>query len=561
MLRKLSINNYALIDRLETGFGPGLTVITGETGSGKSIMLGALSLLLGGRADTKAIRRSDRKSVIEAVFDSPDPHLKGIVEKAGPEWNDEELIVRRELSPSGRSRAFVNDSPVTLLVLQELMPRLIDIHSQHQNLQLSDPRHQLRIIDAMAENSDLRDEYKSLFHKYVKLRQQIETLRSEMAKNRENREFMLFQLQQLDKLKPLRGELEEIERQFDLFSDAGEIKEQLASASALIGGSERSAVAQIAEARAAIGRIDLSLFENDTEAPGIQQRLESLYVELKDIAATVEDFASGIEDDPVRLAKISKRMDDLYEAQKRFNVADNDALVSLHEELKRNLGQDGGSDEILKGLEAELRDIAGELKTKAARLSATRVKAAEEFSEMLTATAMPLGLPNLKFSAMVSKGKLHSDGMDSVAFLCRFNKNQDLMPLEKAASGGEMSRLMLSLKETLSTRLKQPTVIFDEIDTGVSGEIADRMGRMMHSMGESTQVMAITHLPQVASKGDSHFKVFKTDNEDSTVTRLTRLSPPEREHEIAKMLSGDRIDDAALENARSLLATATNPNN
>lgn len=558
MLRRLTISNYALIDRLETEFNEGLTVITGETGSGKSIMLGALSLLLGGRADTKVIRHNDRKSVIEAVFSKPDPELRSIVETAGSEWDTDELIVRRELSPNGRSRAFINDSPVTLQALQELMPRLIDIHSQHQTLQLADPRHQLRIIDAMAGNSQLLANYKSLFNRYVRLRQRIETLRSEIARNRENREFMAFQLQQLDKLKPRRGELEEIERQFDIFSDSGEIKEQLSLASGLMAGNERSATALLTEARAALGKVDFSLFETTTDSPGIQQRLESLYVELKDISETVEDFASGIDDDPMLLNKISARMDSLYEAQKRFGVDSNDELVALHESLRLKLVQTDDPDSSLAGLEEELKELARSLKEQAVELNESRVKAAEEFSDMLTATAMPLGLPNIKFSAMVSKGKLHSDGMDSVAFLCRFNKNQELMPLEKAASGGEMSRLMLSLKEILSTRLRQPTVVFDEIDTGVSGEIADRMGRMMHSMGASAQVIAITHLPQVASKGDSHFKVYKADNEDSTVTRLKCLDREERVEELAKMLSGDRIDDAALENAKSLLSAGKN---
>lgn len=555
MLRKLTISNYALIDHLETEFGPGLSVITGETGAGKSIMLGAISLLLGGRADTRSIRRSDARTIVEAVFSDPPEELRRLLEESGLEWNDEELIVRRELSPSGRSRAFINDSPVNLQTLQAVSPSLIDIHSQHHNLLLADSRHQLAIVDAVAGNASIREEYGQLFSRYVRLRQQVEASKREFDRTRENREFLLFQLDQLNRLKPLRGELAEVERRFELFSDAGEIKSQLTQAAGLMGGYERGALSLLSEARDALGRIDLSLFEREGgDGPGVQQRLENLYIELKDLSETLAGFASEVEDDPVALARVADRMDRLYEAQKRFKVSSHDELVDFHEELRRKVGPADDDTSRLAESEAELRRLARQLKEKASELSLTRVKAASEFSEQLTATAIPLGLPNLKFSAMVSKGKLHSGGMDSVSFLCRFNKNQDLLPLEKAASGGEMSRLMLSMKDILSTRLKQPTVIFDEIDTGVSGEIADRMGRMMRSMGEGTQVIAITHLPQVASKGERHYRVYKTDVDDSTLTRVTLLSDDERRMELAKMLSGDRVDDAALRNAASLLS-------
>lgn len=561
MLRQLNISNYALIDSVETEFGPGFSVITGETGAGKSIMLGALSLLLGGRADSGAVRSKERKTVIEAIFSDPPVSLAGTVAEAGCEWNAGELIVRREISPNGRSRSFVNDSPVTLQTLARITPSLIDIHSQHHNLLLLDHSHQLGIIDAMAGNARLLADYKESFARYVRLRQQLEHLRRDQARNRENREFMLFQLEQLDKLKPRKGELAELEREFELFSDAGEIKERLAEAAGMTGGFERSAAAMLGEARASLGRVDLSLFEGD-ETPGIRQRLESVYIEVKDISETLAGFASRIEDDPARLSKISERMDRIYEALKRFKVADDDALADFHTRLRKDVAGIDGDNSDISRIEEELHRLAPELKEKALALSESRIKAADEFSELLTGKAMPLGLPNLKFSAMVSKGKLTADGMDSVSFLCRFNKNQELMPLEKAASGGEMARLMLCLKEIMSARLRQPTVIFDEIDTGVSGEIADRMGRMMRSMGAGAQVIAITHLPQVASKGLRHYRVFKTDDETATRTEIRMLDEAGRETELAKMLSGDRIDTAAMENARSLLASAaaTNPN-
>lgn len=553
MLEKLTIKNYALIDSVEIEFHEGLSIITGETGSGKSIMLGALSLLTGGRADSRVIRQGEKKAVIEATFNNPAPELMPIVENAGADWSSEVLIVRRELGNNGRSRAFVNDSPVTLQTLQMLMPSLIDIHSQHHNLQLIDPRRQLAIVDTIAGNSDILAQYRAIFGEYARLRQQIEQRRRERERNRENREFMLFQLEQLEKLKPKRGELEALERDYDIYSDATEIRESLAKAAGSMGCNENSAVSLLADARSELGKVDLSLFEDSEEQPGLMQRIESLYVELKDVADTLEGFATSIDCDPAKLTRISARMDKLYEAQKRFKVESNDELVEFHERLKKSIGGPDGSDTELEDMEARLRDLAKSLKSKATELSASRQAAAEEFSEMLTATAIPLGLPNLKFSVVISKGKLHSDGMDRVEFLCRFNKNQELMALEKVASGGELSRLMLSLKEILSSKLRQPTVVFDEIDTGVSGEIADRMGRMMREMGKSTQVIAITHLPQVASKGATHYKVYKEDTSDSTVTRVEQLDKQRREAELAKMLSGDKVDVAALENAKSLL--------
>ncbi len=552
MLKKLIINNYALIDRLELDFDAGLSVITGETGAGKSIMLGAISLLLGARADTKALRKPDEKIIVEAVFSKPGQELESIIEKFDLEWDEQELIIRREISSSGRSRAFINDSPVTLQALQELAPLLIDIHSQHQTLHLLNSRHQLAIIDVMANNNNLVEEYRKMFDHYIRLRRKYEEARREIERNRENSEFIRFQLEQLDKLNPKPGELEEVERRFELLSDAGEIKEQLSLASGLTGGYDTSALSLLTDVKAALGHIDFTLVENEKEI-SLPQRLESLYIELKDIYETLEGYASEVEDDPIKLAKTADRMERLYDAQKRFKVNSHEELIAFHACLKKSSVENSNPDESLASMDEALRSLARSLKEKAIILNERRIKAAKEFSELLTVTAQPLGLPNLKFSAMVSKGKLHSDGMDQVSFLCRFNKNQELMPLEKAASGGEMSRLMLSLKAILSSRLRQPTVIFDEIDTGVSGEIADRMGRMMRKMAKDTQVIAITHLPQVASKGINHYRVYKTDVDDSTISHVERLSDEERQMEIAKMLSGDKVDEAARINAASLL--------
>ena len=555
MLKTLSISNYALIDKAEIDFGPGLSIITGETGAGKSIMLGALSLLLGSRADSRIVARGQKKAVVEATFTSPPQRLRKAVEGAGAEWDADILIIRRELSAGGRSRAFVNDSPVTLQVIQAITPALVDIHSQHNNLLLADPMARLSIVDAMAGNNALLNDYRSAFRQYVALRHSLEERRAELARNRENREFMLFRLEQLDKLKPRRGELEELEREYDLLSDAGEIKESIAMASSLLSDPERSALALLSEARGALGRVNLSLFEpeSDTAAGGIRQRIGSLYIELKDIASTIEGYASEIEDNPARLQRVSARIDAINEALRRFKVNDEDQLVELHDKMRHELAGSAESDTEIAEMQSQLTCLGRSLKEKAERLSATRRDAADTLSVKLMESASALGMPNLKFSIVVNRGKLHSEGMDSVEFLCSFNKNQELMPLERVASGGETSRLMLSLKAILSGRLNIPTVIFDEIDTGVSGEIADRMGTMMKRMGADVQVLAITHLPQVASKGTRHYRVFKSDVADATLTHIKILTEEERVLELAKMLSGDHVDDPALANARSLL--------
>lgn len=555
MLKTLSISNYALIDKAEIDFGPGLSIITGETGAGKSIMLGALSLLLGSRADSRIVARGQKKAVVEATFTSPPQRLRKAVEGAGAEWDADILIVRRELSAGGRSRAFVNDSPVTLQVIQAITPTLVDIHSQHNNLLLADPMARLSIVDAMAGNNALLNDYRSAFRQYVALRHSLEERRAELARNRENREFMLFRLEQLDKLKPRRGELEELEREYDLLSDAGEIKESIAMASSLLSDPERSALALLSEARGALSRVNLSLLEpeSDTAVGGIQQRIGSLYIELKDIASTIEGYASEIEDNPARLQRVSARIDAINEALRRFKVNDEDQLVELHDKMRHELAGSAESDTEIAEMQSQLSCLGRSLKEKAELLSATRRDAADTLSVKLMESASALGMPNLKFSIVVNRGKLHSEGMDSVEFLCSFNKNQELMPLERVASGGETSRLMLSLKAILSGRLNIPTVIFDEIDTGVSGEIADRMGTMMKRMGTDVQVLAITHLPQVASKGTRHYRVFKSDVADSTLTHIKILTEEERVLELAKMLSGDHVDDPALANARSLL--------
>ncbi len=554
MLTRLMISNYALITHVEIPFSDGLTIITGETGAGKSIMMGALSLLLGGRADSRVVRDTTAKSIVEASF-TPTPGLRPLFEANQLDWDDHEIIVRREIAASGRSRAFINDTPVNLKVLGECTSGLIDIHSQNSNLMLRDPRRQLEIIDAIADNGRQLAEYRDAFRNFIRCRNALREARNEISRNRENEEFLRFQLGQLDKLSPRAGELERLEQQSEVLGDAEEIRERLAEAMLLIDDSDQGALTRLTEARHLLAKVNFSLFENnpDPAAPGVAQRLESVYVELKDIAQTVEATLDSIEVDPAGLAKIEQRMLDIYEALKRFNAENDGELEKIHKDLKTRLADLGTSDTDLADMEREVKTAGNALKAAADALSETRAQAAERFSTLLVETARPLGMDNLKFSAMLSKGKFSIDGQDNIAFLCAFNKNQDLMPVDAIASGGETSRLMLSIKALIARQVALPSIIFDEVDTGVSGEVADRMGVMMRDMGRRIQVIAITHLPQVAAKGVNHYKVYKADDDEKTVTHISLLTPEQRIDEIAVMLSGSSVDDAARLNARSLL--------
>ncbi len=555
MIKQLSIYNYALIDSVELTLNEGLTILTGETGAGKSVMMGAISLLMGERADSKVLANREGKAVIEGVFDSVAPSLKETFDSNELDWNDGQIIVRREISANGRSRAFINDTPVTLPLLTEVAGSLVDIHSQHSNRLLSKPDYQLSIIDSIADNADILADYKKDFSKFVGLRTKIKKLRDSMERSRENRELRAFQLDQLTKINPKRGELEEVEKEYDILSDADDLRSRINQAAYFLSIADNSALSLIGDAGAGIDGIDFSIFEGpgDPAQPQIMERLRNLYIELKDIGDTLSRIASGIESDPVRLAKADARLKELYEAVKRFKMADYNALVDLYATLKKE--SDGGSEKVeeLNALELEARKLGETLKEKAEKISISRAEAASKFEETLTQDARPLGLKNLRFNVNITKGKLTPDGKDTVEFLCAFNKNQPLMPLSQTASGGEMARLTLCIKAITANKLKLPTVIFDEIDTGVSGDIADRMGSMMADIAAGMQVFAITHLPQVAVKGKSHLLVFKHDEGERTVSHVKILNREERVKEIARMLSGKAINEAALTNARALL--------
>lgn len=553
MLNKLSIHNYALINQIDIDFKDGLSVITGETGAGKSIILGALSMILGGRADTKSIGNVDKKSIIEATFYAKnDAEIdKFCTSNDIDRFEDNNFILRREISSSGRSRAFINDTPVTLQQLRDAAIRLIDIHSQHQNLLIADAKYQLQIIDSIANNVNELNEYKTQFKKYIEIRNRLNQRKIEISKNKENEEFLRFQFDQLQKIAPKENEQEELERKYEVLSNAESIKDDLRHIVNTLSDNEDSVLSQISALKSVINRLNLDLF--NAESNDIKPRFESLYLELKDIAEQFGDYLSEVDSDPKELQSIEHRLNLIYEANRRFNVNNENELLKIKVDIESQLASIDNSDDDISALEQKKKSEGIKLKELADKLSQTRIKAADQFSSELIEMAKPLGMSNIKFSALVSQNKLTIDGQDSIEFLCSFNKNQSLNPISKVASGGEMSRIMLCIKAIIANCMQLPTIIFDEIDTGVSGDIADRMGEMMKEISDKIQVITITHLPQVASKGLIHYKVYKTDNEQYTTTNIKELSTEERIEELAQMLSGSKINEAAILNAQSLL--------
>lgn len=552
MIESLHISNYALIDTVDIEFSDGLNIITGETGAGKSIMLGALSMLLGGRADTRVVTDPSRKSTIEAVMNVPgNKSLKEWCGENGLEWNDDNrIILRREVSPTGRSRAFVNDTPVNVSVLGEVSRQLVDIHSQHQNLLLATPEFQLEIIDSMAGNQKAVMEYASAFEKYRSALKAYALAKRLTAKGRDDEEEMRSQLEKIDELRLTDGEQEELERERDTLDNISQLKAGLAAIADALGNEMTGACETL---RQAYDEADsLTGFLSETEE--LAERLESCRLEVEDIRETVESLDDSLSPDPRRLEAVEERLEAIYDLERHHRVDTIKQLLDVAENLRKTLDTLDNSDFRLKELEAEAKSARKEALTMARAISEKRKTQCGAFAATLRETAMPLGMKNLRVDMVhTHTSDLTPTGIDQVEMRVAFNKNQEPMTVSATASGGEISRLMLSVKSIIASRMELPTIIFDEIDTGVSGEIADRMGQMMLDIARNMQVVAITHLPQVAAKGTSHFKVYKEDDEQSTHTRMKRLGEQEREREIAVMLSGATVNDAALANARALL--------
>ena len=550
MLEFLHISNYALIDNLDIAFHPGFNVITGETGAGKSIILGALSLILGGRADTRVVSDPSRRSVIEAVFtvDGYD-ELKEYCQASDIEWDDDRCILRREIAPAGRSRAFINDSPVPLTKLQGVALRLIDIHSQHQNQLLATPDFQLMVIDTLAGNKAKLAEYATRYNALRDAIRKLKAMRLLVEKNREDEEFTRYQLDQLEDLALRPGEQEELENEKEVLNNLTSIKESLGRAISALSAANVNAVDLLGEAAGACEYLGDVLPKND-DIPG---RLESARIDISDIASTLEDIDERLSADPNRLEAIDERLNTIYTLCHRHRLDNGDGLIALRDSLAKKLDELDNSGETLAELEKEARRAKALAKETAMEISESRKKEAVVFAENLRKVATPLGMKNLRVEVEVAPAEMTATGIDSVRFMVAFNKNQSLMPVGDTASGGEISRLMLSIKTIIASRMSLPSIIFDEIDTGVSGDVANRMAIMMRDISKSLQVTTITHLPQVASKGDTQYKVYKEDDEQSTHTRIRRLTPEERIDAIAEMLGGSEVNEAARQAAISLL--------
>jgi DNA repair protein RecN (Recombination protein N) len=550
MLQSIFIDNYALIEHLEIRFDRGLTVITGETGAGKSIIMGALSLILGGRADAKAVRTGTTKCVIEASFDISNFQLQSFFAKNDLEYDAAATIIRREVYATGKSRAFINDVPVQLTMLKVLGESLIDIHSQHQNLLLGKDTFQQEVVDTLARDTYEMGQYRTLYKELTAEQRRLRQLQEEATRNAHEADYMRYQHAQLEDAALKEGEQEELEQEQELLNHAEEIKSGLSTATELLNG-DRSAVDALRQALHTVENVS-ALYPDAEE---LARRIESDYIDLKDIAEELESQADRVNFDPARSEEVAERLDLLYSLEKKHGRQTVEELIAYRDELAERLSHIDNSDSEIAEIEQNIRALTTQTKKSAAALTAARRKAAKELEKELVAKVSYLGMPNVRFEVEITPTEdFTPTGADRIAFLFSANKNQPLKAVGEIASGGEISRLMLSIKALISSAKTLPTIIFDEIDTGVSGDIADRMGRVMKEMSANLQVVTITHLPQVAGQGDAHFKVYKEDSETDTQTHIIRLSDEERIREIARMLSGSNITPEAIENAKVLLS-------
>ena len=550
MLRSLKIQNYALIEKLDISFNEGFSVITGETGAGKSIILGAIGLLLGQRADIKSIRTGATKCIVEAHFDVASYDMRKLFEDNELEYDDE-CILRRELLASGKSRAFVNDTPVQLSLMKELGERLIDVHSQHQNLLLNKEDFQMSVLDVLADNDGLMKEYKELYQAWKKAKHDLENLKIQAEQERSDEDYLRFQLEQLESAAFKDGEQEELEQEAEVLSHAEEIKEQLYRLEQLLNGEGMNVLSALKECTA----ISSLLGKVFSQAGEIYSRLDSAYIELKDLADEIADYEENIEVNPRRLEEVNERLNLLYTLQQKHRVSDVSSLLAIQADFASRLSTITSFDEEIVRLEQFSLELFGKVKKQALLLTNSRKQSGKVMEKHMKERLMPLGMPNVQFVVEIGERKEPCvSGMDTVIFLFSANKNGSLNAISSVASGGEIARVMLSLKALIAKAVKLPTIIFDEIDTGVSGEIADRMADIMLEMGENErQVISITHLPQIASRGKHHYKVYKEDNDMETNSHIRNLNHQERVEEIAHMLSGASLTEAALQNAHVLL--------
>ena len=550
MLKQLYIKNFTLIDELDISFNPGFSVITGETGAGKSIILGAIGLLLGNRADTRQVKAGTERCIVEAHFDLHKYNLQTFFQEHDLDYDEQDCIVRREVSSSGKSRAFINDSPVSLQQMKDLGERLVDIHSQHQNLLLRKEDFQLNVIDLMAGNERERNDYTTAYQSYTQARSQLQALKQQMQASHDNEDFLRFQQSELNDAQLTAGEQEELEEQSQLMSHVEEIKSALYESDNLLNADSTGIVNGL---RTIIYQLH-SIENVFPAAEELASRTDECFIELKDISEEISNRLERVDFNPAELESINDRLDHLYSLQQKYHVSSVEELIDIKQNIDEQLSQIDNSDEQLKELQDQLIALESACQDKAKRLSATRQKAARKVEQAMKSRLVPLGIPNVRFEVSLSEKPLSADGIDRVAFLFSANKSTALLPVSEVASGGEIARVMLSLKAMISGSVKLPTIIFDEIDTGVSGRVAEQMAAIMKEMGDADrQVISITHLPQIAAMGATHYRVSKEERKQGTTSSMVMLSQEERISEIAQMLSGSNISEAAISNAKALL--------
>ena len=550
MLTQLYIKNFTLIDELDIEFHSGFSVITGETGAGKSIILGAIGLLLGQRADSKTIKQGADRCIIEAHFNLSRYDLQPFFTDNDIDYDASDCIIRRELTNAGKSRAFVNDTPVSLSLLKELGDMLVDIHSQHQNLLLAKQDFQLEVVDTLAKDQKELADYQQSYNAYHQKQHQLQELQQEMERNRQNQDFLQFQYEELTSAQLTEGEQEEMEQQRETMAHVEDIKTALYETQRHLSADEQGAVSLLRKSVAALRTIAQVYPAADEWI----ERMESCHIELKDIAQDVDSQLESIDFDPQELERINQRLDHLYDLQKKYHADSVEQLIQQRDELKRQLSQIENSDEAVATLQKELTALHEQCRQQADRLTKLRQKAAKDIAAQMLKRLVPLGMPHVRFEVNMQTTELRRDGQDDVSFLFSANTSSPLQPISQVASGGEIARVMLSLKAMISGAVKLPTIIFDEIDTGVSGKIAERMAEIMREMGEQDrQVISIPHLPQIAALGTTHYRVSKQESASGTQSRMQLLSADERIHEIAQMLSGSDVSAAAIENAKELL--------
>ena len=549
MIKQLHISNYALIDKLNIGFDDGLTIITGETGAGKSIILGALSLILGERADTKSIRDTSAKTIVEATFDISGYGLEPFFKENDIDWDEHECLVRRELSPSGRSRAFINDSPVSVNVLRELSTRLLDIHSQHSNMLLSRRAFQLSILDSIAQNSPLLEQYHQAYQAYCDAVKQLTETQNAMEQLRRDEDYIRFQLTQLQEMQLQADEDHQLEALQNKLSNISSIKEALWTVENELNGEDNSVLDRLSVIAQRLEEAESHL----SDVEGMHGRVRSSLIELKDIAHSVSSIIETLNDDPAELARVDARLNDIYSLERKHNAQDVNQLIDIQHDYERRLSEIEHNDDIIEELKTVVKNNRDAAMDLASQLSHRRHEAANRFGKEFLSLATPLGMKNIALDVAFDTTDLTASGTDSVEFMMAFNKNQRLMPVKDTASGGEISRVMLCIKAIIARHMQLPSIIFDEVDTGVSGDTANMIGEMMKDIARSIQVIAITHLPQVAANGDHHLRVFKTDTAIETLTQVKALNEEEHILEVARMLSGKDLNQAAIDNAKSLI--------